>query len=255
MLATEKREALAEALLALADDELILGHRASEWCGHAPLLEEDIAFANLALDEIGHASLWYTRVAELREEDANTYPDQLVYFRPPAAFRNLQLVELPRGDWAFSLLRQYLFDTAEAVRLPALAHSAYQPVAEIARKIQTEELYHLRHSQAWVKRLSLGTPESHQRMQKALDELWPFTLQIFVPMPDEAWLVENQLLPASAALGEAWMGQVMAFLQTCELEVPEVTRHHLDRSEHTPYLKALLAELQSVARLDPAAGW
>jgi ring-1,2-phenylacetyl-CoA epoxidase subunit PaaC len=84
MLATEKREALAEALLALADDELILGHRASEWCGHAPLLEEDIAFANLALDEIGHANLWYTRVAELRGEDANTYPDQLVYFRPPA---------------------------------------------------------------------------------------------------------------------------------------------------------------------------
>jgi ring-1,2-phenylacetyl-CoA epoxidase subunit PaaC len=255
MLATEARDALAEALLGLADDELILGHRASEWCGHAPLLEEDIAFANLALDEIGHASLWYTRVADLRGEEVDTYPDQLVYFRPPAAFRNLQLVELPRGDWAFSLLRQYLFDAAEACRLPALAQCAYRPVAEIARKIQTEELYHLRHSQAWVRRLSMGTAESHQRMQNALDELWPYTLQIFAPLPGEALLVENQLLPASAALAVAWGDQVMAFLHSCELDLPEVERIHLERSEHTPHLKALLAEMQSVARLDPAAGW
>lgn len=255
MLATNTREALAEALLALADDELILGHRASEWCGHAPLLEEDIAFANLALDEIGHAGLWYTRLADLRGEDSARYPDQLVYFRSPSEYRNLQFVELPRGDWAFSLLRQYLFDAAEALRLAALGQSAYRPVAEIARKIQTEEIYHLRHSQAWVKRLSLGTPESHRRMQAALDELWPYTDQVFAPLPGEELLVEENILPASAILDVTWNSQLMTFLQTCELDVPKIDRLRLGRSEHTPHLKALLAEMQSVARLDPAAGW
>src|SRR5512145_104879 len=110
--------AMRELLLALADDELVLGHRASEWCGHAPILEEDIAFANLALDELGHASLWYGLLAELRGQDPDSYPDLLIYWRPPQDFRCTQLIELPPGDWAFSMLRQYLFDAAESVRLP-----------------------------------------------------------------------------------------------------------------------------------------
>ncbi|MCL4257815.1 MAG: phenylacetate-CoA oxygenase subunit PaaC [Anaerolineales bacterium] len=152
--------ALSGYLIALADDELILGHRDSEWTGHAPILEEDIAFANLALDEIGHAKLWYELAADLLGEDKTTYPDKLVYFREPAQFRNMQLVELPKGDWAFSTLRQYLFDAFEALRLEALSQSSYTPLAEIAARIRTEELYHLRHSQAWVPRLGLGTQDS-----------------------------------------------------------------------------------------------
>src|SRR5512144_1177706 len=119
---------VVEALLALADDELILGHRNSEWAGHAPILEEDIAFANLALDELGHAQLWYT----LHSEITGAEPDRTVFFREGPAYRCLPLVELPRGDWAFSMLRQYLFDAAEDVRLPALAASADTRVAEIA---------------------------------------------------------------------------------------------------------------------------
>ena len=151
---------LNDYILSLADDELILGHRDSEWCGHAPILEEDIAFANLALDEIGHANLWYGLLAGILEQDPLTYPDQLVYFRRPNDYRNIQMVELPNGDWAFSMLRQYLLDAAELVRLNALAQSQFIPLAEVAAKILKEELYHHRHSSAWVRRLGLGTATS-----------------------------------------------------------------------------------------------
>src|SRR3972149_8426617 len=109
-----QKKALADYLIALADDELILGHRDSEWTGHAPILEEDIAFANIALDEIGHARLWYELAADLIGEDKNTFPDKKVFFRPAQEFSCLQFVELPKGDWAFSMLRQYLFDAFEA---------------------------------------------------------------------------------------------------------------------------------------------
>jgi len=113
-------DTLRELLIALGDDELVLGHRASEWCGQAPILEEDIAFANLALDEIGHANLWYRLLASLEGKDKERYPDQIVFWREAADIRNAQLVELPNGDWAFSILRHYLFDSAESERLKAL---------------------------------------------------------------------------------------------------------------------------------------
>ena len=121
-------DALSEWLLAMGDDELILAHRNSEWTGHAPILEEDIAFANIALDELGHASIWYGLRCAMTGEDA----DRLVFFRNPGQYRNVQLVELPRGDWAFSMLRQYLFDAAENVWLKHLAASSYRPLAEAA---------------------------------------------------------------------------------------------------------------------------
>ena len=173
--------ALADYLLALADDELILGHRNSEWTGHAPILEEDIAFANLAQDEIGHARLWYGLVNDLGGPE----PDRLVFFRSAAEYRNAPILELPKGDWAFSMLRQYLFDVGEAQRLPLLAGSPHRPLAEAAAKIRTEEIYHLRHTHAWIERLAQGTQESHRRVQAALDLLWPFAVQLFQPLPGE----------------------------------------------------------------------
>lgn len=139
------QQALAARLLALADDELILAHRNSEWAGHAPILEEDIALANIALDEMGHAVIWDGLQAESTGDD----PDRLVFFRNPGAYRNVQMVELPKGDWAFTLMRQYLFDAAESVLLTHLRAGAYQPLAEAAAKIATEEVYHLRHSGLW----------------------------------------------------------------------------------------------------------
>jgi ring-1,2-phenylacetyl-CoA epoxidase subunit PaaC len=245
--------ALAEAVLALADDELILAHRNSEWTGHAPILEEDIAFANLALDEMGHAQLWLQRVQDL----TGRLPDHLAFFREAPAFRCAQIVELPKGDWAFSMLRQYLFDAAEAVRLPALAESQWKPLAETALKIHTEERYHYRHTSAWVTRLGLGTTESHSRMQSALEALWPYALQLFVPLGAEASLVAHGFLPASADLQPAWEALVLAHLAAAGLTVP-TTRlpAATDRTTHTPYLPSLLAEMQEVARLEaPGTDW
>lgn len=248
--------ALSGYLIALADDELILGHRDSEWTGHAPILEEDIAFANLALDEIGHAKLWYELAAELLGEDPTTYPDQLVYFRDAALFRNIQLVELPKGDWAFSTLRQYLFDAFEALRLEALSQSSYAPLAAVAARIRTEEIYHLRHSQAWVPRLGLGTEESGSRMQAAVDALWPYAQQLAAPLPGERDLHAAGIVPSSAALFERWSVEVGDFLKSARLAVPSsFASPSMARREHSEHLPALLADLQSVARLDPEATW
>ncbi len=183
--------ALSERLLAMGDDEIILAHRDSEWTGHAPILEEDIAFANIALDELGHASIWYG----LREALTGESPDEVVFFREPGDFRNIQLVEMPKGDWAFSMVRQYLFDAAESVLLPQLTVSAYQPLAEAAAKIRREEVYHLRHTSLWLKRLGLGTDESHRRTQQALDAVWPYAQQLFVPLPGDAVLMEAGIVP------------------------------------------------------------
>lgn len=251
----EHKLLLEDYLLGLGDDELILGHRDSEWCGHAPILEEDIAFANLALDEIGHASLWYGLLAGLRGEDPDTYPDRLVYFRPASEFRNLQLVELPRGDWAFSILRQYLFDSLERARLEGLAGSDYTPLAEAAAKVRKEEVYHHRHSRAWVRRLGLGTAESRQRSQAALNELWPYTAQFFSAPPGEERLAAAGLAPTAGALRDAWEAEVLLLLGESGLSVPAAAARHASRQEHTPHLRLLVDELQSVAKLDPGAEW
>lgn len=251
----ELKQALSDQLLAWGDDELILGHRASEWCGHAPILEEDIAFANLALDEIGHATTWYTLLADLEGQDSEIYPDRLVFAREAGLFRNVQMVELPNGDWAFSMLRQYLFDESEQLRLEGLRHSRYSPIAEAADKIRKEEIYHIRHTRAWVPRLSLGTDESHTRMQQALNQLWPYTLQLFTPLPEEERLAAAGFVPPGEQLFSAWQDRVLALLQECELELPEVPEVAFGREQHTSHLRVLVEEMQAVARLDPQAEW
>lgn len=247
------RDALAERLLGMADDELILAHRNSEWAGHGPILEEDIAFANIALDELGHAAIWYGLRGELTGEDA----DRLIFFRNPGQYRNIQLVELPKGDWAFSMVRQYLFDAAEHVTLRQLAASSYQPLAEAAAKIATEEVYHLRHTSMWLRRLGLGTDESHARTQTALDTLWPYARQLFAPQPGDEALVAAAIVPDRAMLRAEWESMARPFLDDCGLLVPDGAqpRRDISRTEHTEHLMTLLAEMQSVARLDPAAEW
>jgi len=239
----------------MGDDELILGQRDSEWCGHAPILEEDIAFANLALDETGHAAIWYGLLAELDGEDLTTYPDRLIYTRPPEAYLNVQMVELPKGDWAFSMLRQFLFDATENTRLAALKGSSLPALQEAAEKIHREELYHLRHTRLWVERLSLGTEESHARMQAALDVLWPLAGQLFTPAEGELLLVQAGYLPESIGIRSAWLDQVEPFLERCLLTLPAAVLDQFQRHEHTPHLRVLLSELQSVARMEPGAEW
>lgn len=250
------KDALKTKLLAMADDELVLGHRDSEWTGHAPILEEDIAFANIALDEIGHARLWYELLADLEGADRASYPDHLSFFRDARDFRNLRMAELPKGDWAFTILRQYLLDLKEVLTLDQMVGSAYAPLAQVAAKIRPEEHYHLRHSRAWLRRLALGTEESHGRMQAALAQLWPFTAQFFAPLPGEAALVEAGYLPEPSALREAWLEAVQQDLEACGLDAPpSLVSSHAGREQHSEHLQDMLLEMQSVARLDPLATW
>ncbi len=252
----ELRSSLADALLGLADDEMILAHRDSEWTGHAPILEEDIAFANIALDEMGHAGIWYRLVAELRGEDPDSYPDRLVFHRTPREFCCIRMVELPKGDWAFTVVRQFLFDSAEIVRLKALGQSHHAPLAKAAAKIAVEERYHDRHLRAWVRRLGLGTEESHRRMQTALDRLWPEVAQLFEGPASEGDLVAAGLFPASNPMAEEWAGGAAAALADAGLKLTAaISRANGGREEHTAYLAPLLAEMQSVARLEPQASW
>lgn len=244
--------ALSAKLLAMADDELILGHRDSEWTGHAPILEEDIAFANIAGDEIGHSAIWY----RLREELGGSTPDELIFFRDAPAYRNVQMVELPNGDWAFSMVRQYLFDVYETVVLRRLAESAYRPLAEAAAKVRQEELYHTRHTSTWIRRLGLGTEESHRRTQRALDELWPYAQQLFVALPGEVDLVKAEMTPDPGSIRAEWRERVEPFLEAAGLETPHGTSGvTVGRDAYTEHRPALLEEMQEVARLDPDAEW
>ena len=244
--------ALFNKLLALADDEMILSHRNAEWIGHGPILEEDIAIGNIAQDELGHATVWYGLYCELTGDN----PDALVFLRDAADFRNVQMVELPKDDWAFTMLRQYLFDAYEVVILTALQESHYRPLAEAVVKIRNEEIYHYRHTSTWVKRLGLGTEESHGRMQNALDELWPYAQQLFVALPDEAVLVEEGIVEETAVLHTNWSNLVIPHLTNADLTIPENNKPFAhNRSQHTSHLTELLNDMQMVARLDVTAKW
>jgi ring-1,2-phenylacetyl-CoA epoxidase subunit PaaC len=256
MLSGTERAALDAKILKLGDDEFILGHGNSEWAGHGPILEEDIAFANLAIDELGHGILWYRIVSRLREEDPETFPDTLVYQRTAREFRNSDVVALPHTDWAFSMLRQFLFDAYESVHLPLLAASPYEPISEAAAKIKQEEVYHLHHTQNSTLRLSLGTDESHRRMQQALDALWAPFQQLFKVGPDEPPLVQTGIVPDLKYVHGEWKELVGRFFERCELAVPQDSAVAATQpTGPSAHMEALIAELQEVSRIAPRAVW
>jgi len=252
---TELKESVSRYLLDRADDALILGHRNSEWCGHAPILEEDIAYANIALDEIGHATVWYGIYAELNGEDRDTYPDQLVYARAATDYRNAPMMELPKGDWAFSMLRQYLYDAGETIRLRHLMESAYPPIAQAATKIRAETVYHLRHSSAWVRRLGSGTEESQRRMQQAFDTLWTYAVQYLALPPYEQPIAAANLVPSTKAVLAEWYTSVTAYLTESNLAIPEIKLIQESRESHTPDLAELLDSLQALTQQYPDSRW
>ena len=247
----EVKAALIHKLTALADDELILAHRNSEWTGHAPILEEDIALANIAQDELGHATLWYGLLAPLDGSDADT----LAYRRGPSEWRNVQFVELPKGDWAFTMLRQYLFDMYEQLYLKRLTQSSYEPLVEVVQKMLREERFHVQHTYAWVKRLGLGTEESSARMQRALGELWRYAGQLFTPVPGEEVLVEAGILPSLEEVEEVWLEHITQHLEASNLSLPDGGTPPTSREVHTEHLAQLLDDLQEVARLEPEGTW
>lgn len=246
----EIKQALIAKLTALADDEVILSHRDSEWTGHAPILEEDIALANIAQDELGHASVWYG----LRKELDGSDPDQLAFFREAGEYRNTELVELPKGDWAFTMLRQYFYDLYEALWLQSAKNSSYQPLADAANKVLREERFHLQHTHAWVERLGLGTEESNWRLQQALNMQWGYAQQLFVPIPGEELLIAEGIVPDLAPVKERWLEHSSKHLQNAGLELPINPGYQpTSRAYHTEHLWSILAEMQSTARWDAEA--
>lgn len=251
-LSTSLRTALVDQLTAMADDELILGHRDAQWTGHAPILEEDIALANLAQDEIGHAITWYG----LRSAIDGSDPDHLVFFRDAPRFLNSWLVELPRGDWAFTMLRQFLFDTYEAELLARLARSSFEPLARAAAKIGREELFHLRHSGLWLERLAKGTAESQERLLKALATAWPLMPQLLAPMQGTPELHTAGIWPDPDELGEAVLNSARAVLDDVGATAgprPRTGGPPARRGTHAAHFDELIATLQSVARADQEA--
>jgi ring-1,2-phenylacetyl-CoA epoxidase subunit PaaC len=247
-----------ELLLRLGDDRLVLGHRLSEWCGHAPILEEDIALANVALDLLGQATLLLRRAGEVegkgRDEDA------LAYFREAVEFRNCRLVELPKGDFGFTIARQFLFDVYAVVTLDALTHSTSAELAAIAAKSLKEAKYHVRHSGEWMLKLGDGTEESHRRVQRALDDLWRFTPELFAADDVDARLAALGVGPDLPALQQQWDALVRDVIARATLSVPHDVVHspHLAGGRtgmHTEHLGHMLAEMQIVARSHPGASW
>jgi len=253
-----KPNALFEYLQRLGDDRLILGHRLSEWCGHAPILEEDIALANVALDLLGQATVFLRMAGEVDGQGRNE--DALAYFREAVEFRNCQLVELPNGDFGFTIARQFLFDVYDVVLLDALTKSTNGELAGVAAKSLKEARYHVRHSGEWMLKLGDGTDESHRRVQTALDELWRFTSEFFAADEIDAELGASGVAPDLAALKPQWESLVREVLDratlTTPIDVPRLPRARGGRSgAHTEHLGHLLAEMQIVARSHPGAAW
>jgi len=246
---------LFEYLLRLGDDRLVLGHRMSEWCGHGPILEEDIAMANVALDLIGQGSTLLKLAGET--EGAGRDEDALAYFRGEREFRNVQLVELPPGDFAFTIMRQFLFDAYSVLQWAALERCAFAPLAGVAAKALKEDRYHLRHTGEWVLRLGDGTDESHARAQAALDELWRFTGELFEADPVDEAVRDEGIVADQAAIQPRWLQTVGDVVRRSGLTLPPAGASATGgrRGVHTEYLGHMLAEMQIVARSDPGAKW
>lgn len=245
--------AAAEFCLRLGDSDLVLSQRLGEWCGHGPVLEEDLALTNVALDLLGQARLWLTLAGDLEAEAGGQHrtEDDLAFLRDAGQFRNLLLVEQPNGDYAQTMTRQYLFDAWHLPLLNALAAGGPERIAAIAAKAQKEAAYHLRRSRDWVVRLGDGTPESHRRMQTALDGLWPFTGEMFA-----ADAVDNAVVPLTD-LQTPWREEVSATLAVATLELPASAWMQKGGKQgvHSEKLGHLLAEMQFLQRAYPGAQW
>lgn len=253
---------LARLLLAAADDKLILGHRNGDWTGLGPILEEDIAFSNIAQDEIAHAQELYRLAAALLEPQADptVAANRLAYARGPAERLCAELVVIPdEFDWASAVARQFFFDHFDAVRLPRMQRGSYAPLAELAGKMHLEIGLHLRHFDEWIRRLGHGTAESRTRIIAALAKLWPYALGLFEALDGQERLAGAGIDPGTDAAAEAeWRAQVAAVIKSAGLPPLDDTaapRLGGRQGRHSPALAELLNELGEVYRLEPDAAW
>ncbi|WP_027834019.1 1,2-phenylacetyl-CoA epoxidase subunit PaaC [Maritalea myrionectae] len=246
---------LFNALLELADDHLILGHRVSEWCGHAPLLEEDLAMPNMALDMIGAARSLYTYAGEIEGEGRDE--DQLAYLRYDRDYKNCLLVERPNEDFAHTMLKQLYFAAFMHPYWEAALQSSDETVRGIAGKSVKEVAYHIRHAGEWVVRLGDGTEESAQRMQAAVTELHPYVEELFHMSADAQAAADTGALPDREAMRTQWTNTISNVFDQAKLTMPEVeypqlggrTGHHGEEMGH------LLSDLQYMQRAYPNMSW
>jgi ring-1,2-phenylacetyl-CoA epoxidase subunit PaaC len=242
-------------VLKLGDDSLILGHRLSEWCGHGPILEEDIAMTNIALDLVGQATtlLGYAGELEGKGRDA----DALAFLRFDREYRNLLLVEQPNGDFGMTMMRQFLFDAYRLPLLERLQKSKDATLAGIAEKSLKETKYHLKHSSEWVIRLGDGTDESHRRIQESVDTLWRYTDELFLEDDADQELVASGIIPAMSEIREEWTGNVKRVFEEATLTIPTNNWKHSGgrKGMHSEHLGYILAELQYMQRAYPNMQW
>jgi len=238
----------------MADDEFVIGFSDSEWTGIAPLLEEDIAMSSLAQDELGHAQALYGLLATVTgAADADT----LAYDREPAEYRHARLLDHGRGDWAMTIARRYLYETADSVRLAALTAASWPPLAELVGKLVREERYHLMHVGLWLERLATTNGEPRDRLVAALETLGPDSGTVFTPLPGEPALLDAGILARSMAeLERDWRAGVAATLERLRLAALPVTRDPArGRTDHGEPFTWLHGEFTAVRRSDPGATW
>lgn len=247
--------ALKELLYKIADDQLILGHRNSEWTGFGPLLEEDIAFSSMAQDKIGQSHALYQMLQTLGERD----PDTVAFTRNANQFHNSILVELPNGEYDFSLIRHFLYDTAEAIKFEMLSESSYQPLADISKKIRAELRYHTLHANTWMKKLGSATEESISRLQNSLNLAMPFALGMFEESPHEKEMISAKIFGGEQALKERWMKKIEEVIAQTSLTLPDWKTIQPvmggRTGKHSEHLQPLLDEMSEVFKIDPTAEW
>ena len=248
-------EAKFEYYLRLGDNSLILGHRLSEWCGHGPILEEDIALINVALDLVGQSRFMLDAAAKI--ENKGRTEDSLAYHRNANEYRNALLVEQLNGDFATTLVRQFFYDVYHQLFLSELKSSKDELLAAFAEKSLKEVSYHLRHSSDWLLRLGDGTAESHERAQIAVNDLWMYTGDLFDMNEVDTVLMKEGIAVDLSSLKSKWNKKVTEVLNEATLKVPEnpYMQRGSKEGQHTEYLSYLLAEMQSIPRMMPDAIW
>ncbi|MEO5564150.1 MAG: 1,2-phenylacetyl-CoA epoxidase subunit PaaC [Chitinophagaceae bacterium] len=241
--------------LHLADDTLILAQRNAEWCGHGPVLEQDIAITNISLDLLGQARNFYQYAAELKGDGATE--DSLAYLRTEREFTNCLLVEQPNGDWAQTILRQFFYSAYQSLLLRELQNSKDAQLVAIAEKSLKEVTYHLRWSSEWVIRLGDGTEESNKRILKAIDELWMYTGELFEPVEFESITNQFGFGVNVAGLKDEWIKKIKEVFEEAGLPVPEKAFMQKGGKEgkHTEHLGYILTDLQYLQRTYPGAEW
>jgi ring-1,2-phenylacetyl-CoA epoxidase subunit PaaC len=248
-------DAVKELLYKMADDLLIIGHRNSEWTGLGPILEEDISFSSMAQDKIGQSQALFVLLNDLGEQE----PDTVAFTRNAGQFHNSQLVELPNGEYDFSLIRHFLYDHADQLRFEGLAKSTYEPLAKVARKVKGELKYHVFHANTWVVKLGSANEESHAKMQAALNLAWNYALGMFEPSAHEEILIAEGVFEGEKSLQEKWLANITPLLLKAGLSIPESSTWNPvfggRLGKHTEHLGPLVEEMSEVFRYDPTAEW